>query len=95
MNILSYGQNQYRSGSTISIHAEHDAVNKLPFSRKIKKINMLVLKFSDNKLSCSKPCIKCQNMMHNYFQKKGYEIKHIYYSSTDGNIKKITLNNLK
>ncbi len=77
-----------------SIHAEHDAINKLPFSRKKKTINMLVVRLTNNGFTNSKPCSKCVNMMCNMFPNKGYCVKKIYYSSVDGTINKTTLHNI-
>jgi cytidine deaminase len=93
MNVLSFGQNHYVCNSkTVTIHAEHDAINKLPYKRKKENINMLVLRFTKNyKLCMSKPCDQCINNMVNLFPKKGYIIKDIYYSNTEGNIEKTTL----
>ena len=89
---MSFGQNHYPNNFyNPSIHAEHDAINKLPFSRKKQKINILVLRFNSNKLCMSKPCDKCINMMYNLFPKKGYIIKKIYYSDANGNIIKTKL----
>ena len=94
-NILSFGQNHYPcNGKTDTIHAEHDAINKLPFKRNNEKIkiNMLVLRFTKNfKLCMSKPCNQCINNMIHLFPKKGYIIKNIYYSNTNGDIEKTTL----
>jgi cytidine deaminase len=92
---MSYGQNHYSNNPNMpSIHAEHDAINKLPYSRKKQEINMLVIRFSDKKLSMSKPCKKCINMMINLFPKKGYIIKKIYYSDQNGEITKTKLDKL-
>ena len=77
-----------------SIHAEHDAINKLPYSRKKKSIDMLVVRFANNNLTISKPCKKCINMMCNMFPNKGYCVKNIYYSTIDGSINKETLYNI-
>jgi cytidine deaminase len=97
-NILSFGQNHYPcNGKTDTIHAEHDAINKLPFKRNNDKtkINMLVLRFTKNfKMCMSKPCDQCINNMVHLFPKKGYIIKDIYYSNTEGNIEKTTLDKI-
>lgn len=98
INVLSYGQNHYLCDTNkASIHAEHDAINKLPFCRKKIDINMLIIKFTNDKqmkLTMSKPCNKCRNMMTSLFPKKGYNIKNIYYSDQNGEIVKSTLNKL-
>jgi len=97
-NILSYGFNKVTGRNNGSIHAEHDAINKLkPLGRNKKEIiNLLVVRFSKNKkLQNSKPCANCIKNMKNLPQKKGYKIKNIYYSNDNGVIVKITLSNLE
>ena len=95
-NILSYGQNYYTTNTIINnIHAEHDAINKLPYSRKQKNINILVLRFKkDKKLCMSRPCSLCIEKMLVLFPQKGYIIKDIYYSTNDEMIEKTTLSKL-
>ena len=97
--VITYGMNSYKNqekdGKTI--HAECDAIRKLP-SRKnksIKKINMLVIRTTKTgKLSMSKPCYNCiMNMMRDA-PKKGYKIEWIYYSDEEGNVVKEKLVNL-
>jgi cytidine deaminase len=95
-NIISYGNNHYVPSRTDSIHAEHCCINKLPYSRKPIKINILVVRFTKNgQLSNSKPCSKCVKMMLDYFPKKGYIVKKIWYSNEYGKISKSSLNKLR
>lgn len=98
---LSFGQNYFPIQSenykipTCSIHAERDAINKLPKLRKKIKVDMLVLRFTrTKKLTISMPCHKCINNMQNLFPKKGYIVKNIYYSDYDGTIRKTNVNKL-
>lgn len=95
-NVLGFGQNHYLTTTrAYTIHAERDAIDKLPFRRKKHGVNMLVLRFTKNyKLCMSKPCDKCVNNMLYLFPKKGYVIKHIYYSNFDGDIERTTLKKL-
>jgi len=99
-NILSYGQNHYTTNekSNYTIHAEIDALNKLPTLKnkeKKEKINMLVCRFSKGfKLGNSKPCFSCVKKMCIDFPKKGYILQKIYYSNDDGTIEKTTLTKL-
>ena len=97
-DILSFGQNHYPSNSnnnTHTIHAEHDAINKLPFKRRKTSVNMLVLRFTKTyKLCMSKPCDQCVHRMIHLFPKKGYIIKDVYYSNANGKIEKTTLTKL-
>lgn len=98
-NVLSIGQNYYPVNYDCekknSIHAEHDTINKLPFTKKPKKINMLVIRITKNgKLGMSKPCNKCVSYMIHLFPKKGYIVKNIYYSTNEGCIIKTNLRKL-
>lgn len=99
--VLSFGQNhfplysEYYKTPTCSIHAERDAINKLPKIRKKKKINMLVLRFTKSKqLTMSLPCKKCIDNMRTLFPKKGYIVQNIYYSNYDGSIQKTNLSKI-
>ena len=100
VQILSFGENKYNPSTNInsvksSVHAEQNAINKLPYIRKQIKINMIVLRFTKkNTLSMSKPCNKCIYYMNSIFPKKGYIIKDIYYSTGDNKIIKTNLTNL-
>jgi cytidine deaminase len=100
IQVLSFGENKYNPSTNInsvksSIHAEQNAINKLPYIRKQIKINMIVLRFTKkNTLSMSKPCNKCIYYMNSIFPKKGYIIKDIYYSTGDNKIIKTNLTNL-
>lgn len=97
--VITYGMNSYKNqekdGKTI--HAECDAIRKLP-SRKnksIKRINMLVIRTSKTgKLSMSKPCYNCIIKMMNDAPKKGYKIEWIYYTNDEGIVIKEKLVNL-
>jgi cytidine deaminase len=99
-NILSYGINKYVDveGTLPSIHAEHDAILRLPNlqkKRKLVKINLIVIRFSKTyKMACSKPCINCIRNMIELPQKKGYKIVDIYYSENDETIIKTSINKL-
>ena len=85
--------------NTQGIHAEHDAINKLkPLynNKRLESINLLVIRFSkNNKLQSSKPCANCIKTMKSLPEKKGYKIKHIYYSNEYGLILKSNLRNLE
>lgn len=100
-NILSYGFNMMGDSKGVEpgIHAEHDAINKLkPLERKkhLQSINILVIRLSKyNKIQNSKPCANCIEIMKTLPEKKGYRIRHIYYSNEHGEIIKSTLSNLE
>lgn len=100
VKILSFGVNQMADSDGLKpgVHAERDALNKLPslkHKKKTETISILVLRLSSkNKLQSSKPCANCIECMKIYPIKKGYKIQNIYYSNGEGNIIKTTLNNL-
>ena len=88
--------NYYSNKNINSIHAERNAIDKLPFQKKISDINLLVIRFSKNgKICMSKPCHNCINFMLKYPSKKGYNIKKVYYSDENGDIIKTNLYKLK
>ena len=99
-NILSYGVNKMgdTDGLTPGIHAEYDAIRKLPKlkrNKRLKLINILVIRLSvKNRLQLSKPCANCIQMMKLFPEKLGYKIKHIYYSDNNGHIVKSDLKTL-
>jgi hypothetical protein len=80
------------------IHAEHNVINKLkPLKRKhLQNVNLLVIRLSKtNILQNSKPCANCIKIIKTLPSKKGYNIKHIYYSNDDGKIIKSSLSKLE
>lgn len=100
-NILSIGMNRYgnngtfANGKSISIHAEHDAINKLIPQKRIQKVNLVVIRIKTfGKLNYSKPCTNCINTMKNYGMYKNYRIVNIYYSDYDGDIIMEKLSNI-
>ena len=84
--------------STGTTHAEMNAINNLPYSANKKnpiKIDLLVIRTSNTgKIGMSKPCIKCIIDLTTCPQKKGYLIKNIFYSNSDGTIIKTNLKTL-
>lgn len=100
LNSLSYGINtyniKYNNGST---HAEVNAINNLPpcpnNRNHLKKINIFIIRTSNTgKIGMSKPCIKCIYDMNILPQKKGYIIKNVSYSDSNGEIITTSLNKL-
>lgn len=81
-----------------SIHAEHDALNNLPYYKrqtKLKNINILIIRVSKTKkFTMSKPCLNCVKKLQFLPSKKGYKIQNIYYSDEDGEISQIKLSNI-
>jgi len=99
-NILSYGVNVYADidGKTPGIHAEEDAIMKLPYmksKKRLESVNILVVRLSKtNKVQCSKPCHNCIKMLSTYPKIKGYNIRYVYYSNENGGITRTTLSKL-
>ena len=84
LNILSYGINHYRTVGN-SIHAEYDAIRKLPISRRVKKVNMLVIRITKTGIignSC--PCDSCKYMLQTFAITHGYDVRTVWYSTNDG-----------
>ena len=92
VNILSFGINYIgdTKGITPGLHAEIDGLIKLNKNKTKKNmnINLLIIRFSKNyTLQSSKPCINCICSMIHISKKKGYNIKHIYYSDNNNIVK--------
>jgi cytidine deaminase len=91
---LSYGENQIRGKS--SIHAEVNAIEKLP-SRKdgrLLKVSLLVFRVTKSgKYTMSKPCMHCIEKM-NQTCARNYKIFSVYYTNKDGDFEKSSLNQL-
>lgn len=92
--MVSTGQNKYRVNG-LSIHAETDAINRLPVKKTkiLEKVSLLVIKTNRNcELSNSAPCVHCLKSMSEKPSQKGYRIDKVYYSNGNGEIecKKLT-----
>lgn len=83
---MTYGTNHLRDGKTI--HAELDAILKLPqrYTKKKLKVTMIVIRLSNglNKFSNSKCCIKCIENIILQPEIRGYQIQKVHYSTADG-----------
>lgn len=91
--------NQYSNNAKIikTIHAEKKAILGLKNrnTKKLKKVNLLVIKTSKtHKLGNSKPCYHCLMDMKNLCPQKGYKINNIYYSDENGIIIEKKLSNM-
>jgi hypothetical protein len=101
LKILSLGVNSMGDSLGIKpgIHAEYDAIRKLPplkRKKRLENINILVIRLSGkNKLQQSKPCYNCIKTMRILPIKLGYSIKNVYYSDNNGKILKTTLRELE
>lgn len=96
ISILSYGTNQYADveGNSPTVHAEYDAIAKLPpldrrNTRNLYICNIFVTRLSKtNKRGISKPCHECIRNLSVLPELKGYRIKNVYYTDREENIVK-------
>ncbi|NBP66080.1 MAG: hypothetical protein EBU66_15640 [Bacteroidetes bacterium] len=100
-SLVNYGENIYKDRANIvksSIHAEVNAMNKLPTLRrnkKPKKVDLLVIRTSRTEvLGNSKPCIHCILQLKEGLPLKGYILNTVYYSDTEGKIHKVKFSEL-
>jgi len=88
---LTMGMNYSPVDCKVSCHAEMDAFSRLRVTRRVKTVNIIVIRFNasatvnDYKLLLSKPCLCC-TLQLNQMSKKGYNLKRVYYSTDDDNI---------
>jgi hypothetical protein len=72
-----------------------DAINKLKprdSNKKPIKVNIVVIRVNNSGNLCSsQPCHNCVEYMKTVAVKKGYKIKHIYYSTSSGEIENARL----
>lgn len=85
LNVQSYGQNRYDASTRTvfpTVHAECDAMNKLPRRREklLKKIDLLVIRSNiGGTIGNSKPCTMCIDRLMT-LPKRGYILDTVYYS---------------
>lgn len=80
-----------QTSTSRSTHAEMDAVRKFVKMRdKCKEIDLLVVKVqsSTNTLNESRPCRNCLIRLAKSMKMHRFTIKHIYYSTASGDIKR-------
>jgi cytidine deaminase len=80
----AFGYNQYNIGiNFLSIHAEHHAVNKLRYSNKRKKVDVIIFRICNNgeDILCAAPCENCQRILINGIKNKGYILNRVYYTN--------------
>lgn len=93
----AFGFNQYNIDKKFkSIHAEHDAVNKLRFCEKNKKVDVLIFRISKNgcNVMLGAPCESCRQHLKYGIKKKGYKLNKVYYTTNFGDISFIKSTNL-
>jgi len=79
-----------RNGCCYGLHAEMDAIRKLPplqFQRKKKVIDLIIIRVGKNgNLKNSVPCAMCIRHMNRLNGSTSYKIRNVYYSNKNGNI---------
>lgn len=73
-----------------TVHAELDASMKLKPSHKKRKEKVSLVVFRTNRkgdnLMMSKPCNNCIIKTHKILNRKGFNLKSIYYTNNDGEL---------
>jgi len=90
---VSMGENstrEARNGCCYSMHAEMEAISRLPplpLKAKKKRIILIVIRINRyGDLLNSTPCFKCIKHLTRLNKSSGYKIDKIYYSNKDGKI---------
>ena len=90
-SLVNYGENYYKQDDTpfmSSIHAESNAMSKLPYlprHKRPKKVDLLVIRVNKGgSMGNSKPCIHCILTLKRYLPLKGYHLDTIHYTTTNG-----------
>lgn len=98
---LSYGENFLKSKEEFervsSIHAEDNAIRKLPnlTGRRFKKVDIMVIRVNKGgNLANSKPCMNCVQIMSTRLPAKGYNLCDVYYSTCQGGMQVSTISSL-
>ena len=90
--IISTGYNNYSKGkyrSIHSMHAEMDAIRKLPplYKSRMISIDLIIIRINkEGLLRNSAPCCKCLEHLSRMNSKTKYRLRHIYYSTASGGI---------
>lgn len=86
--IHSYGENKAKVSEPGSVHAEDDAIDKLPTlprKRRLRKVDLLVIRANaGGTVGNSKPCITCIRALESKLPKKGYILDTVYYTDRGG-----------
>ena len=76
-----------------TIHAEVDALNKIKYSRKTKKIIIIVYRINNagTKYLMSKPCDNCMKSIKETLEKKNYKLHRGYYTDNNSQFIRFTI----
>ena len=76
------------NGHRMTTHAEENAIRKLPplpRHKKLKRVDLLVIRANKVTIGNSKPCFHCLLKMKS-LPSKGYIIERVFFSTCDGSI---------
>ena len=76
------------NGHRMTTHAEENAIRKLPplpRHKKLKRVDLLVIRANKVTIGSSKPCFHCLLKMKS-LPSKGYIIERVFFSTCDGSI---------
>jgi len=90
IKVMSYGENRpnWTRGTCPTIHAEDDAMQKLPQNKKrLKRVNLMVIRANiGGTVGNSRPCIKCTDILFKKLPLRGYILDKLYYTSKGGEL---------
>jgi hypothetical protein len=92
---VAYGVNskrEARAGCCYGLHAEMDAIRKLPptYGSRIITLDLIIVRIGKTGvLKNSGPCFKCLEHLNRMKNKTNYRVKYIYYSDSSGNVKRV------
>jgi cytidine deaminase len=93
---LSYGENHYMISLNKTLHAEENAIRKLPSRPKQKKperLDLIVIRANKLTFGNSKPCIHCILKLQD-LPSRGYVLNKVYFSNECGEIVSCRLEDL-
>ena len=83
-HILSSGFNAWPT-KYLSIHAEMDAFERLPNSRRMREVDLLVIRTSrQGYLGNSRPCRHCLQRLETWAPRRGYRIRLVFFTTSGG-----------
>ena len=91
IKVFAFGLNSTRKNyNNKSTHAEVDAMKKIQYKKIEGKMDLIVIKLSKNgEFRESRPCLTCLKSM------RGLKIKHVYYSTVNGDIQREKFNGME
>jgi cytidine deaminase len=97
--MISYGENRHKPNTLSTIHAEENAIRKLPPIKKKKnnnknpiKLDLLVIRVA-SQMGNSKPCIHCLLKLRE-LPSRGYSVRRVFFSTSSGAIVRYSLDYL-